>query len=72
MNMYIYDEIYVEFCQIGQPAVIRIVDYTTDGAEHRMMTPSPVVSMSIGDCKHVSIETEMSVIQTTAMNIMVI
>lgn len=71
MNIHVYDEIRVDYCVIGECAVLLVMDYA-DGIERRIMTPTPVVSMSIGDAKHVSIETELSVIQTTAMNAMAI
>lgn len=71
MNIYTYDEIRVDHCVIGEPATLLVMNYE-DGIERPVMTPSPVVSMSIGDAKHVCIETELSIIQTNTMNIMTI
>ena len=63
-NTYTYDEIRIDYCQIGDCAVLLVVDFAAGGIERRVMTPSPVVDMTIDSYNHTRIETEMSIIET--------
>lgn len=63
-NTYTYDIIYVDYAAVGERAVLRVMNYD-DGAERRIMTPSPVVAIQNDGIEHTRIETEMSIIQTT-------
>lgn len=68
-NIYNYDVIYVDYAVIGEPAVLRVMNYT-DGIEKCVTTPSPVVSMYAGSPTQTCIVTEMSVVQTNEMPVM--
>lgn len=68
MNTKIYDEIRIDYCVVGEPAVLLVVDYA-DGIERRIMTDSPVVKMTIEDARNTCIETETHIIKTFGFNI---